>query len=112
MPGARVDLASKRVTVEWNKRALEPPTILERLAALGYPALLPRRREQRRKGGGTAALALSQHRRFRRDEREAALGLALGGADSDPNSPARDLFHWLSALIALPCARYAGMRST
>ncbi len=31
------------------------------------------------------------------------------GADSDPNSATRDLFHWLSALVALPCAAYAGM---
>ncbi len=29
------------------------------------------------------------------------------GADSDPNSATRDLFHWLSALVALPCAAYA-----
>ena len=38
MRGARVNLASKRVTVEWNEGALEPPAILERLEALGYPA--------------------------------------------------------------------------
>ena len=36
--GARVNLASKRVTVEWNDGALEPPAILERLETLGYPA--------------------------------------------------------------------------
>src|SRR5271165_3071707 len=36
--GARVNLANKRVTVEWNEGALEPPLILERLEALGYPA--------------------------------------------------------------------------
>jgi P-type Cu2+ transporter len=36
--GAGVNLASKRVTVEWNEGALEPPAILERLEALGYPA--------------------------------------------------------------------------
>jgi Cu2+-exporting ATPase len=29
------------------------------------------------------------------------------GADSDLNSATRDLFHWLSALVALPCAAYA-----
>ena len=36
--GARVNLASKRVTVEWNEGSLEPPAILKRLEALGYPA--------------------------------------------------------------------------
>jgi Cu2+-exporting ATPase len=30
------------------------------------------------------------------------------GADSDANSATRDLFHWLSGLIALPCAAYTG----
>src|SRR5271167_5075817 len=36
--GARVNLASKRVTVEWNEGALPPSAILDRLAGLGYPA--------------------------------------------------------------------------
>ena len=30
------------------------------------------------------------------------------GADSDANSATRDLFHWLSALVALPTSAYAG----
>jgi Cu2+-exporting ATPase len=36
--GARVNLASKRVTVEWDDGAASPQTILTRLEALGYPA--------------------------------------------------------------------------
>jgi Cu2+-exporting ATPase len=36
--GARVNLASKRVTVEWDDGAASPQTILDRLQALGYPA--------------------------------------------------------------------------
>ena len=31
------------------------------------------------------------------------------GAESDPNPATRDLFHWLSALVALPSAAYVGM---
>ena len=36
--GARVNLASKRVTVEWDNGAASPKTIIDRLDALGYPA--------------------------------------------------------------------------
>ncbi len=61
--GARVNLASKRVTVEWNDGALEPPAILERLEALGYPAFpfavgrRRQRRDARRRSGCCAASA-------------------------------------------------------
>jgi len=36
--GARVNLASKRVTVEWRDGELKPEAILDRLSSLGYPA--------------------------------------------------------------------------
>ena len=36
--GARVNLASKRVTVEWDDGALAPSEILRKLDQLGYPA--------------------------------------------------------------------------
>ena len=61
--GARVNLASKRVTVEWNEGALDPPVILERLEALGYPAYPfaaddgRQRRDRRRRSGSCAASA-------------------------------------------------------
>ena len=107
--GARVNLASKRVTVEWNEGALEPPTILERLEALGYPAhpfatrtadgVEKARREALLRCLGVAAFGAMN---------VMLLSVSLwAGADSDPNSATRDLFHWLSALVALPCAAYA-----
>ena len=34
----RVNVASKRVTVEWRDGAASPQAILDRLQALGYPA--------------------------------------------------------------------------
>ena len=109
--GARVNLASKRVTVEWNEGALEPPAILERLEALGYPAYpfsaetadsVDKASEQQLlRCLGVAAFAAMN---------VMLLSVSLwAGADSDSNSATRDLFHWLSALIALPCAAYAGM---
>lgn len=107
--GARVNLASKRVTVEWNDGALDPPVILERLEALGYPAYpfetsavddVAKDSEKRLlRGLGVAAFGAMN---------VMLLSVSLwAGADSDQNSATRDLFHWLSALVALPCAAYA-----
>ena len=108
--GARVNLASKRVTVEWNEGALEPPVILERLEALGYPAY-PFAAET------VDSVEIQTEKRLLRCLGVAAFGamnvmlLSISlwaGADSDPNAATRDLFHWLSALVALPTAAYAG----
>ena len=108
--GARVNLASKRVTVEWNDGALEPPAILERLETLGYPAHPlaaqgvdddDRAEKRLLRSLGVAAFASMN---------VMLLSISLwAGAENDPNPTTRDLFHWLSALIALPCAAYAGM---
>ncbi len=107
--GARVNLASRRVTVEWNDGALDPPAILERLEALGYPAF-PFAAD------AVDSVETQSEKRLLRCLGVAAFGAMnvmllsvslWAGADSDPNSATRDLFHWLSALVALPCAAYA-----
>jgi Cu2+-exporting ATPase len=108
--GARVNLASRRVTVEWSEGALDAPVILERLEALGYPAY-PFAAET------VDSVEIQTERRLLRCLGVAAFGamnvmlLSISlwaGADNDPNSATRDLFHWLSALVALPTAAYAG----
>jgi Cu2+-exporting ATPase len=108
---ARVNLANKRVTVEWDDGALGPPAILERLEALGYPAF-PFTAE------AADSAELQEEKRLLRCLGVAAFGAMnvmllsvslWAGAENDPNSATRDLFHWLSALVALPCAAYAGM---
>ena len=108
---ARVNLANKRVTVEWDDGALEPPAILDRLEALGYPAF-PFTAE------AADSAELAEEKRLLRCLGVAAFGamnvmllsVALwAGAENDPNAATRDLFHWLSALVALPCAAYAGL---
>ena len=109
--GARVNLASKRVTVEWNDGALDPPLILERLEALGYKAYPFA-------SGAVGGVEAQTEKRLLRCLGVAAFGamnvmlLSISlwaGADTDANSATRDLFHWLSALVALPCAAYAGL---
>ncbi len=106
LPGveeARVNLSTKRVSVRWDERC-SLPEIFERLAHIGYPASLvdldvdqsdPVLSELIR------ALAISGF---------AASNIMLlsvsvwAGADA----ATRDLFHWISALIAIPALVFAG----
>ncbi|KRE14426.1 nitrogen fixation protein FixI [Bosea sp. Root483D1] len=108
--GARVNLVLKRVSVEWREALLRPEAVVERLAALGFKAypFVPERREDG---------AASEERFLLR-----ALGVAgfasmnimllsvavWSGNSGDIDPVTRDFFHWLSALIALPTAAYAG----
>ncbi|MFC5421796.1 heavy metal translocating P-type ATPase [Bosea eneae] len=107
---ARVNLALKRVSVEWREALLRPEAVVEKLAALGFKAypFAPERQE---------AGAASEERYLLR-----ALGVAgfasmnimllsvavWSGNAGDIDPTTRDFFHWLSALIALPTAAYAG----
>lgn len=108
--GARVNLALKRVSVEWREALLRPEAVVDKLAALGFKAypFVPERQ---------ADGAASEERRLLR-----ALGVAgfaamnimllsvavWAGNSGDIDPTTRDFFHWLSALIALPTAAYAG----
>lgn len=105
--GARVNLTARRVAITWRTGETEPQAFIERLAALGYPA---RPFDPRETG-------------FLQDDREGkallrALAVAGFAASnvmllsvsvwSGADAATRDLFHWISALIALPAVIYAG----
>ncbi|MEN5082864.1 heavy metal translocating P-type ATPase [Bosea sp. TWI1241] len=107
---ARVNLALKRVTVEWRDGALRPEAVIARLASLGFRAypFLPQsaqeadRQEDRRllRYLGVAGFASMN---------VMLLSVSIwSGNTNDINPVTRDFFHWLSALIALPTAAYAG----
>lgn len=107
---ARVNLALKRVTVEWAEGALRPEAVIERLGALGfkaYPFLPSAERD---------SVTLEERRllRYLAVAGFAAMNIMLlsvsvwSGANGDISPVTRDFFHWLSALIALPTAAYAG----
>ncbi|MDN2567584.1 cation-translocating P-type ATPase [Aquibium sp. A9E412] len=99
---ARVNLSSRRVSVRWRGDA--PPPIVPAINALGYEAHLD-------DGAGEA-----------RDETLAELiravavsGFAAGNIMllsvsvwSGAQDATRDLFHWISALIAVPALVFAG----
>ncbi len=106
--GARVNLALKRVTVEWNAAETSPEAVLDQLSALGFKAhpFSP---------AATDTAEAEDERRLLRYVAVAgfaAMNIMLlsvsvwAGADMTPE--VRDLFHWLSALIALPTAAYSG----
>jgi P-type Cu2+ transporter len=105
---ARVNLSDRRVALQWKQGALDPARFIDRLAELGYKAY-PFATES------AEATEAAQSRFLLR-----CLGVAAFAtmnvmmlsvpvwSGSDMMSEQRDFFHWLSALIALPAAAYAG----
>ncbi len=107
---ARVNLTDRRVAVEWREGTLDPARFIDRLAELGYKAYPFEKAvtenaeaEQARfllRCLGVAAFATMN-----------VMMLSIpvwSGNVSDMLPEQRDFFHWLSALIALPAAAYAG----
>ncbi|MDO9294584.1 cation-translocating P-type ATPase [Bradyrhizobium sp.] len=107
---ARVNLTDRRVALEWKQGTLDPARFIDRLAELGYKAYPF-------ETAGAEAAEAEQSRFLLR-----CLGVAAfatmnvmmlsipvwSGNVSDMIPEQRDFFHWLSALIALPAAAYAG----
>jgi P-type Cu2+ transporter len=106
---ARVNLTNRRLAVEWSG-ALDPARILARLSELGYRAypFEPSRAEDRQQREANFLLRCLGVAAF------ATMNIMLlsvsvwSGNVTDLAPEQRDFFHWLSALIALPAAAYAG----
>ncbi|MGB8401962.1 heavy metal translocating P-type ATPase, partial [Bradyrhizobium sp.] len=107
---ARVNLTDRRLALEWKKGRLDPAQFIDRLAELGYKAypfepvraeLVEAERSQYLlRCLGVAAFATMN-----------VMMLSVpvwSGNVTDMLPEQRDFFHWLSALIALPAAAYAG----
>lgn len=107
---ARVNLTDRRVALEWKTGTLDPARFIDRLAELGYKAY-PFETVR------AEAVEVEQSKFLMR-----CLGVAAfatmnvmmlsipvwSGSAGDMIPEQRDFFHWLSALIALPAAAYAG----
>jgi P-type Cu2+ transporter len=107
---ARVNLTNRRVALEWKEGRLDPSNFIDRLAELGYKAYPFH--------AASAETVEAEQSRFLLR----CLGVAAfatmnvmmlsvpvwSGNVSDMLPEQRDFFHWLSALIALPAAAYAG----
>jgi Cu2+-exporting ATPase len=105
---ARVNLTDRRVALEWKEGTLDPTRFIDRLAELGYKAypfetvraetVEAENSQFLLRCFGVAAFATMN-----------VMMLSIpvwSGGDMIPAQ--RDFFHWLSALIALPAAAYAG----
>jgi len=107
---ARVNLGNRRVRVEWNPAQLTPGRILDKLDAIGFKAypFSADRLENAEKREEKRLLVCLGVAGF------AAMNIMLlsvsvwAGNASDITPETRDFFHWLSALIAIPAALYAG----
>jgi Cu2+-exporting ATPase len=107
---ARVNLTDRRVAVEWRDGSIDPARFIDRLSELGYRAYpYDSSRSAANEDRETRALL-----RFLGAAAFAAMNIMLlsvavwSGNVTDISPEQRDFFHWLSALIALPAAAYAG----
>jgi Cu2+-exporting ATPase len=109
-PAARLNYATRRLRVRWRDEAFEPARVAAALEPLGYRA---------------RPFAMGELERADAEEMQyllrclavagfAAMNVMLlsvsiwAGEATHIDPATRDLFHWLSALLTLPAAAYAG----
>ncbi len=113
LPGvidARLNFTQRRLAVDWRNDKIDAARIIEAIEAIGYHAhpFAPERVEADDSAQARWLLKCLAVAGF------AAMNVMLlsvsiwAGNVSDMSPETRDLFHWLSALIALPAAAYAG----
>jgi Cu2+-exporting ATPase len=113
LPGvidARLNFTQRRLAVDWRNDEIDANRIIEAIEAIGYHAhpFAPERVEADDGAQGKWLLKCLAVAGF------AGMNVMLlsvsiwAGNVSDMTPETRDLFHWLSALIALPAAAYAG----
>ncbi len=102
---ARVNLSTKRVMIKWRDGAGDPGALIETLRKLGYRSNLFE----------TGALGETDARLSELVRSLAVAGFAAGNIMllsvsvwSGAEDATRDLFHWISALIAAPALAYSG----
>lgn len=107
---ARLNFSERRLSVDWHERQISADEIIRAIERIGYRA------HPFHVGGAETEEA--QHARWLLKclavAGFAAMNIMLlsvsvwSGNVSDMTQETRDYFHWLSALIALPAAAYAG----
>ena len=112
LPGvteARLNFTNRRLAVGWRDKALDAAEVIDALDRIGY-------RAHPFEAGRAESDEARQARWLMRCLAVAGfaamnimlLSVAVWSGSSDMTPETRDFFHWLSALIALPAAAYAG----
>ena len=107
---ARVNLTDCRVAVEWKEGTLDPIRFIDRLAEIGYKAYpFETANAENVEAAETRFLLRCLGVAAFATMNVMMLSIPVwSGNVSDMLPEQRDFFHWLSALIALPAAAYAG----
>ena len=106
---ARVNLTTHRLALDWNPTDVDAGVIVHRLERLGYRAhpFDPGRRTAEEEAESRELMRCMGVAGF------GAMNIMLlsvsvwAGNVTDIDVPTRDLFHWLSAMIAIPVVAYA-----
>lgn len=99
---ARVNLSSKRVSIRWQD-GLEPPAVVDALQRAGYPAHIFDLADEKDPQLSRLLIALAV-------AGFASMNIMLFSVSvwSGADAATRDMFHWLSGLIALPTLIFSG----
>ncbi len=107
---ARLNFSSKRLAIDWQSGVVEPGAIIDRLEQLGfaaYPFDPGARREAEAEESRHLLRAVAVAGFAAANIMLLSVSVWSGNA-TDIEPATRDLFHWLSALIAIPTVGYAG----
>ena len=107
---ARLNFTNRRLAVDWHESEIKAGAVIDALERIGYRdhPFEPQRAESEEAATERRLLKALAVAGF------AAMNIMLlsvsvwSGNVSDMTQETRDFFHWLSALIALPAAAYAG----
>ena len=107
---ARLNFTNRRLAVEWRAGVVAPGEVVDKISELGY-------RAHPFDPGAAAGAEAAESRRLMKGMAVAgfaAMNIMLlsvsvwSGNVTDITPETRDLFHWISALIAIPAVAYAG----
>jgi Cu2+-exporting ATPase len=107
--GARLNFTNRRLSVDWQGNELAAADVIAALEDIGYRArpFQPERAETDESAHArwlTRCLAVAGFAAMN----IMLLSVSVWSGAADMPQETRDFFHWLSALIALPAAAYAG----